>query len=327
MPIRIHCPHCGSQTNISDELIGATALCGHCLEPIVITSEPVHVESKATINRAIDQATDLSGRASDFPPELVIRDEQPRRSRQPRMLSCLVACLLIFASLMCLLPAVERYGPARNTQTTGSRCKNNLRQIALALQNYYDAYRALPPPYIADENGQPMHSWRVLLLPFIEQQGLYQQYKFDEPWNGPNNSKLALEVAWWHPFMCPADPKPSGDMTNYVLVVGKNAMFENGRSTTFADVTDGLSNTIMVVEVANSNIHWMEPRDLDFETMSLIINASQNGDCISSQHTNGAHVAFGDGRIVFLNNYLLPETLRKLIDRRDGEVIDEFNDW
>ena len=73
-------------------------------------------------------------------------------------------------------------------------CTNNLKHIGLALLNYNDIFGCFPPAYTTDANGKPMHSWRVLILPFIEQQTLYKRYRFDEPWDGPNNSLLAKEM-------------------------------------------------------------------------------------------------------------------------------------
>jgi hypothetical protein len=87
-------------------------------------------------------------------------------------------------------------------------CSNNLKQLGLALHNYHQTYGCFPPAYVADEDGRPMHhSWRVLVLPFLEQQQLYDQYRFDEPWDGPNNRKLAENVI--SIFHCPEDGEKS----------------------------------------------------------------------------------------------------------------------
>ncbi|MEZ6114117.1 MAG: DUF1559 domain-containing protein [Pirellulaceae bacterium] len=82
-----------------------------------------------------------------------------------------------------LLPAVQTAREAARR----SQCSSNLKQIELALHNYHDTFKSFPPAYIADANGRPMHSWRVLILPFMEQRELYDQCRFDEPWDGPNN--------------------------------------------------------------------------------------------------------------------------------------------
>lgn len=100
----------------------------------------------------------------------------------------LVPCCM----LMCLLtPRSGAREAARRAQ-----CSNNLKQIAFSLHSYHDRYGCFPPAYIADEEGKPMHSWRVLILPFIEEQALYDRYAFTEPWDGPSNRRLAGPVQY-----------------------------------------------------------------------------------------------------------------------------------
>ena len=98
-----------------------------------------------------------------------------------------------------------------------SQCANNLKQIALAMHNYHDVFKSFPPAVITDKNGRPMHSWRVAILPFIEQAALYKNYKFDEPWDGPNNRNLdniAIPV-----FRCPSDPGHGPETAGAVVTV------------------------------------------------------------------------------------------------------------
>src|SRR5262245_44041648 len=165
---------------------------------------------------------------------------------------CGMVAVLFMSPLF--LPSLDHGpGPARRMQ-----CSNHLKQIGLALQNYHDVYQSLPPAYIADRKGRPMHSWRVLILPFIEQKALYDRYNFNEPWNGPNNSKLHNEIV--HVFSCPSRPdKQPRTETSYVAVVGPQTMWPDDKTVGMAAALDGTSNSIMVVEVANSGIHWMEP--------------------------------------------------------------------
>src|SRR5258708_3140815 len=115
--------------------------------------------------------------------------------------------------------------PAERGSRTASRrsqCKNNLKQIGLALHNYHDEFKCFPPAFVADANGRPMHSWRVLLLPYLDQAPLYANYQFDEPWDGPNNSKLADKIL--AVFNCPSEDhardKSKATMASYVAVVG-----------------------------------------------------------------------------------------------------------
>jgi hypothetical protein len=199
-----------------------------------------------------------------------------------------------------------------------SCCTCNLCQIKLALLNYHDRYNALPPPYVADAAGQPMHSWRVLILPFLEQQTLNGQYDFSEPWNGPNNIKLLNCMPMT--FACPSRSGNPTTLTSYVVITGPGTFFPGSASTRFADATDGLSNTLMVVEVANVNIPWTAPWDLDVRTMSFRINDPKRLG-ISSKHSGGANVVLGDASTRFLRESISPENLRALISIAGGEGI------
>jgi hypothetical protein len=111
-----------------------------------------------------------------------------------------------------------------------SSCHNNLKQIAIALHNYHDTFGSLPPAYVADENGRPMHSWRVLLLPFIEHKALYDEYRFDEPWDGPHNRQLADYMP--SVYRCPSDPgaNPRLPISSYLAVVGPETIWPGGQT-------------------------------------------------------------------------------------------------
>lgn len=162
-------------------------------------------------------------------------------------------------------------------------CQNSLTQIALAMHNYAHRYGTFPPAYIADSRGKPIHSWRVLLLPFLEDEKLYREYSFDEPWDGPNNRKLHQKTV--HAYRCFSDTGAKNDptMTSYVVVTGPHTAFPGAHPTKPADFQKPLSEVFLVVEVANSGIHWMEPRDLSFAEMDFKING-QPGKSISSCH-------------------------------------------
>src|SRR5262249_36007642 len=174
----------------------------------------------------------------------------------------------VFMLGFCALPA-HRGSPeaARRME-----CCNHLKQIGLALQNYHDTFGSLPPAYLADAQGKPIHSWRVLILPFLENTALYDRYSFDEPWDGPNNSKLHNELV--HAYSCPSRPgrQPRGE-TSYVVVVGLETAWPGEKTVKMSDFKDGTSNIILVAEMANSGIHWMDPRDLDFGQMPMAVGA------------------------------------------------------
>jgi len=229
------------------------------------------------------------------------------------------ACVLFFG----LAPWYSKAGPHAHA----ANCGNNLRQIALAIQCYEQTYGCYPPAYIADGQGQPMHSWRVLILPFLEEKALYAEYRFDEPWNGVHNRQLATRMP--PVFRCFAD-RSGRTMTNYVAVVGPETIWPGSRSALQVEVTDPLSRTLMIVETGPATVPWMEPRDLELARLSLQINSARGG-AISSRHIfepswgwsrpAGAWGVTADGQALWLPNTLKPEVLRALLTKAGSENV------
>ena len=151
-----------------------------------------------------------------------------------------------------------------------AECVNNLKQLSVALQAYRQANGCFPPAYIADKNGKPMHSWRVLILPYFGCDRLYKAYDLTEPWDGPKNKKL------WDAcpsgFVCPSDRNactPDVVRTSYVAVVGPNAAWAGEKPRKLGDFAGKASDTVMLVEVGNSGIPWTAPRDLSLDTLEV----------------------------------------------------------
>ncbi len=145
-------------------------------------------------------------------------------------------------------------------------------------------------------------------------------FHFDEPWDSPNNRTLhQLPCFGLH---CPSDPAGAGsNNTNFVAVVGPGTMFpSDGTSRLLSDVTDGLENTLFLVEVAGPAFHWMEPKELDWATMSFRLN-DRTLPSISSHHPfagldhPGPHVLKVDGRVTGLPRNLPPDMLRAFSGR------------
>lgn len=237
--------------------------------------------------------------------------------RQSRSWAATAIVLLLLLGAL-LVPAYQDYPVASRRAV----CSNNLEQLGLALHNYHNAYRCFPPAYIADESGRPMHSWRVLILPLIEEEQIFKAYSFNEPWDGPNNRKLAKHAV--SAFRCPSDQKnlkDEGLMTSYVAVVGPDTAWPGSKCTKTADFGDGTASTILLIEVKDSGIHWMEPRDLDISQMAPGINTT-SGKGISSNHPGGAIVVFADGHTRFVSEDVSPATIRALLTRNGGEEVD-----
>jgi prepilin-type processing-associated H-X9-DG protein len=192
-----------------------------------------------------------------------------------------------------------------------SICAGHFKQIALAHHNYHDINQQFAPSRYVTADGTPQHSWRVLLAPFIESGPFYSQYRLDEPWNGPTNKQLiGPEWPWHH---CPSATQPTKNNTNYILVTGPRTIFPlDNLSLTFKDITDGLSNTLLVGEMDPPAIHWLEPRDLDFATLPLQIN-SRSRPCLSSRHGKGINAAMADGSLIFLDSSTPAATLKSYL--------------
>ncbi|MBC8354060.1 MAG: DUF1559 domain-containing protein [Planctomycetes bacterium] len=156
-----------------------------------------------------------------------------------------------------LMPSVNgRCAPKR------MMCSNNLKLLSLAMHYYHEEHGSFPPAYLPDKYGNPTHSWRVLILPYLEQTELYKQYDFGEPWNSPKNIQLVEQMP--KAYHCPMDKEntPSG-YTHYVAVVGESTTWPNERGLAFKEIMDGSSNTVLLME-SNNAVPWTGPRDEDF---------------------------------------------------------------
>lgn len=185
--------------------------------------------------------------------------------------------------------------------------------MGLAVANYHEQYKCYPPPFIADADGQPMHSWRVLLLPYLERNDIYKQYRFDEPWDGPNNRKLADQIP--DQYVLHGCAKAGNVTTNYLRVVGAETASPPDRLLTQSDIKDGTSSTLFIVENVDSGIHWMEPRDLEFDAMSLTI--SDRGGISSWLEPPAA--LYLDGTVKSIRPQTPAEVVRALLTRASGE--------
>jgi Protein of unknown function (DUF1559) len=214
-----------------------------------------------------------------------------------------------------------------------AQCICNLKQIGLGLLNYESRHGCLPPAYVADAKGKPLYSWRVLLMADLDRaEGMFGGqlaggFHFDEPWDSPNNRKLEyLTLSTnWH---CPSDPDREGSTeTQFVAVVGPGTVFpSDGTSRRLADVTDGPGGTLIVVEVVGAGIHWMEPKELDWGTMSFQLNDRIQPSVSSNHSFGGPHVLTVDGMVSGLPRDFPPETLTALLTTAGRERI-ERSEW
>lgn len=199
-----------------------------------------------------------------------------------------------------------------------SRSQGPFNQLLVALHSYHDTYGCFPPAYVTDDAGNRMHSWRTLILPFVDQVELSREYDFSEPWNGPKNSRLARRMP--SIFRCESAPD-SDRCTNTVVIVGPETAFPGAKSTSLSEFEDGTDHTILLAEVANSGIEWLEPRDLEVDTMSFSVN-DRTRPSISTTRRNGPYVVFADCISTHaLSESLPPEVVRSLTTIRGQEPL------
>ncbi len=221
-----------------------------------------------------------------------------------------ILCAGVLAAL--LLPAVQQAREAARR----SQCKNNMKQIGLALMNYESVWGSFPPAYVADADGKPMHSWRVLILPYLDALGTYEEYNFSEPWDGPNNSKLLGRMP--PVYACPSHAAGAGTTTTaYAAVFGENCVFRGADPVRIADITDGPSNTLIVAEATGASIPWMKPEDIDIAKHPAL----GDKDGFSSPHPIGVNGLIADGSVRHISSTINPQTLKALFTRDGGELV------
>jgi hypothetical protein len=202
-------------------------------------------------------------------------------------------------------------------QSNNARSQNNLKQIGLAFHNYADTYGGtFPAAAICDPRGKPLLSWRVAILPWLEQDRLYKEFHLDEPWDSEHNKKLLDQMP--KTYALPgAKVKPG--TTVYQVFVGKDALFQTNQKRRFpAEITDGTSNTILVVEAADP-VPWTKPADIPFGDKDPRTQiGGWNGDYVN--------VGICDGSVRKLElKKISQETLRNAIMPNDGNVLG--SDW
>jgi hypothetical protein len=236
-----------------------------------------------------------------------------------RLVFRLVVLIVFCAVGMNAIDAASRAGHRAS-------CLNRMHQLVLALQNYYATNSRLPPACSVDKNGKPLHSWRVLILPFLEYKYIYKSLNLALPWNAPtNNNVLALQM---REFSCPSDPTSQARgtlQTNYFAVVGPNTAWDRSKQVP----TSGkeAANTIMLVEVADSGVAWAEPRDVSLEKLGAdgwsspaLIPSSHHGGhdedfffLYDSEQRFIAAMADGSVQVIHVNG-LSPAQLRQLFE-------------
>lgn len=240
------------------------------------------------------------------------------RGRLMNFLAIMGFCALLAALLWPAMTTSDR--PSSRTQ-----CKNSLKQIGLALHNVHDAQHSFP----ARHSGEPAQSWRLALLPWLDETELYRSYRPDRAWDAAENAEFARRKVGV--YQCPSQKKHTDAtkrwLTSYAVVYGPHCLWQDEGAPTLSQITDGAANTIVIVEACRQNIVWNEPRDIDgTQTPFTITSSGQKsplGIC-SSHHLGGVNVLLADGTVRFLSQRIDPRTLAALLTVDGGETL---GDW
>ncbi len=295
MPHVFTCPHCQAKTQVEDRYSGASGECFSCGAAIEI---PAFAGAPAA-------ATGSAGK---------------------RSVGVMISAGVLLTMLICLAFAVIRFGGSSVSRLAEVRTQNasikNLEAIASALNAYAADFGTYPPAVLRDSAQRPLHSWRVLILPYLGEQATYDQFDLSKPWD----HEINLQASYVMPdvYSHPDDSNQMAGQSGYYLITGPGTLFPPAGPLGPNDIQDKTSQTILVIEGVppmNTSIGgWAEPIDLDFSKMRGVINGT-TGIEAGGRLSGGAAAAMVDGRGHVLVNDLSPTTFNSLVTPRGGEPL------
>ena len=206
-----------------------------------------------------------------------------------------------------LLPAVQSAREAARR----SQSMNNLKQLGLAMHNFHEVHKKFPPQASVDKDGNPLLSWRVHLLPYLDEFELYQQFHLDEPWDSDHNIKLLEKM----PAVFSNPNLPSKTQTVYLGLVSDNSLFQTGTGLPVRKITDGLSQTMMFVEAGPNQLrNWTEPSDLEFRQQQPLQG-------LTGLRPGGFLATICDGSVRFISNSIDPQSIRAMVSVDGREIV------
>ncbi|MFK7820066.1 MAG: DUF1559 domain-containing protein [Planctomycetaceae bacterium] len=232
--------------------------------------------------------------------------------RSFRGLFILIGAIVLVGCTLITLQLRSQWRTVRRVQ-----CKGHLSAIALGLHNYHDVYGEFPPAYTADSNGNRLHSWRTLILPFLNQSELCLDIDLTKPWDDPANAKARDVVV--NTYVCFEADLENG-LTIYHAVSGPDTVFPSDGSTRRLDqIADGADRTLMVVEVSRGQaVHWMDPSDNGLDFVTLLSTTTE------SPHAGGTQYSRTDGSTGFLSSHMPPFARQAMTTIAGNETSDAF---
>jgi hypothetical protein len=294
MPYLFTCPHCQTKTQVEDRYSGQSGQCVTCGGDIELPN---------------------------FAGDSIAPAAAPKKDTKavPWVIAAVVSLIL----LGCLLLAMIRVGGQTMNRLTTNRERSssiqNLERIADALNAYFADHGTYPPNATRGPGNKPMHSWRVLILPYLDEEDLYNEFDFRYAWDHPDNMRAARDMpsVYQHPNRA---TRQMLNESGYYLITGQGTLFPNAGPLGADRVTDDPSQTILVIEgspLVPSGM-WTEPLDLDYVKIQGKLG-SNPGIEPGGLLDDGVAFATVDGRGHFVPNTIEPTVFLSLITPRGGE--------
>ena len=295
MPYLFTCPHCGTQTQVQDRYSGQSGECVSCGDAI--------------------QLPDFGNRISGG-----VAQAQSGTSKSIRWVVGAIVSAIIMS---CLLFAIIRAGGQSVGRMTAARDQSlsisNLKKIAEALNAYAADNGKYPPAVVTDNAGKPLHSWRVLILPYLKEEKLFNDIDLTVGWDDPANAQMLQQMpaVYRHPNSAKYGLY---NQSGYYLVTGQGTLFPSTGPLGPDDIIDDPTQTILVIEAKPRlmSASWAEPGEVDFTTLKGVIGGNPDTE-VGGMLDEGVAMVTTDERGHFLDGSTDPLVLRSLITPRGGE--------
>jgi Protein of unknown function (DUF1559) len=299
MPFTFTCPFCHLKSLVDESLAGKSGPCAGCGKQVTLPA----------------------GKGSLAPPEPSKVKRSVAKLRPSQALLIRLAISIVILAIVglsfggFLLPSIRQAAAFRNRNV----CLQNMQQIVGALNSYSAKYGTYPPPVVFDSAGTPLYSWRVLILPELGYQAVYDAIDKSAAWNTVTNSQAIqlMPAVFASPGSVDAFALKE---SNYVLVIGPGTIFPANGPLPKSAIRDKPDQTILLVETTNGS-SWMEPGD-SIDTKRGIQIGNRAGIDIGGNHADAANAVTVSGAGLTLPNSISPSMLDALISANGQEQID-----
>jgi hypothetical protein len=306
---------CGKLLQAREEHAGLSVNCPGCGALLAVPGAPEAVQPGPPVVQAVGAPPSEQTTARPYPspagppPRPRRREPEPARGLSGKAVAAIIGGVVAAV----LVVALGIYLVFRSNQDRQARydTQNNLKQLGLAMHNYHDSFKRLPAHAIYSKDGKPLLSWRVALLPYVEQVNLYRQFRLDEPWDSPHNIRL---LGMMPKIYAPVRGSAPPNTTHYQVFTGPKTVFDGPKQTRFIEIPDGVSNTFLIVE-ADEPVPWTKPADLRIDPASPL-------PPLGGLWGGGFWVAMADSSVRFIDRQRVSDqTLRLAIDPSDGQPL------